>query len=130
MCIAYHASSRTYLLHLCSYPSVLLNFSTSFSKMSHQYNTWANSKKKMENIEQENRELRNEVTTLKADLVPQISPKIPLSSPFINTTRSHIRVWVLLLLCFIFEFALERSPSILNCVSCTCIILTNIKVCM
>ena len=65
MCITYHASSGTYFLHFCSYPDVLLNFSTLLSKMTHWYNTRANSKKKMENVEQENRELHEEVTSLK-----------------------------------------------------------------
>ena len=73
-----------------AYPGVLLNFSTSFSKLSHQYNTRANSKKKMENLEQENRELCDEVTALKAgmaNLTALIEPLVaaqnqpPLTQP-------------------------------------------------
>ena len=65
MCIAYHTSYYTYFFHFCSYPGVLLCFFTSFSKLSHQYNTQANFRRKMDNLEQENRELREEVSTLK-----------------------------------------------------------------
>ena len=62
-CIIFHI-----FFHFCSYPGVLLCFSTLFSKLSHRYNTWANSRKEMENLEQENRELREEVTALKPDM--------------------------------------------------------------
>ena len=52
----------------CAYPGVLLSFFTSYSKLSHQYNTRANFRRKMDNLEQENRELREEVSALKAGM--------------------------------------------------------------
>ena len=51
-----------------AYPGVLPSFFTSLSKLTHHYNTRANFKKKMDNLEQENRELREEVSALKAGL--------------------------------------------------------------
>ena len=51
-----------------AYPGALPNFFTSFSKLTHHYNTRVNFKKKMDNLEQENRELREEVSALKAVL--------------------------------------------------------------
>ena len=51
-----------------AYPGVLPSFFTSFSKLSHHYNTRANFKKKMDNLEQENRELCEEVFALKASM--------------------------------------------------------------
>ena len=47
---------------------VLPSFFTSYIKLSHQYNTRANFRRKMDNLEQENRELREEVYTLKAGM--------------------------------------------------------------
>ena len=52
----------------CTYPCVLLSFLTLFSKLSHQYNSRANFRRKMDNLEQENRELREEVYALKAGM--------------------------------------------------------------
>ena len=66
MCIACHASYCTYFLH--AYPGVLPSFFGSLSKLTHHYNTRANFKKKMDNLEQENRELREEVSALKSCL--------------------------------------------------------------
>ena len=51
-----------------AYPGVLPSFFTSFNKLTHHYNTWANLKKKKDNLEQENRELREEVSALKAGM--------------------------------------------------------------
>ena len=51
-----------------AYPGVLPSFFTLFSKLTHHYNTRANFKKKMNNLEQENRELREEVSALKAGM--------------------------------------------------------------
>ena len=51
-----------------SYPGVLPSFFTLFSKLNHHYNTRANFKKKMDNLEQENCELREEVSALKVGL--------------------------------------------------------------
>ena len=51
-----------------AYPGALPSFFTSLSKLTHHYNTRANFKKKMGNLEQENREPREEVSALKAGL--------------------------------------------------------------
>ena len=51
-----------------AYPGVLPSFFTLFSKLTHHYNTRANFRRKMDNLEQENRELREEVSDLKADM--------------------------------------------------------------
>ena len=48
-----------------AYPGVLRSFITSSSKLTHHYNTQDNFRKKMDNLEQENRELREEVSALK-----------------------------------------------------------------
>ena len=56
-----------------AYPGALLSFFTSFSKLTHHYNTQANFKKKMDNLEQENRELREVVYALKADMTNLIA---------------------------------------------------------
>ena len=68
MCIAYHASYCTYFLHLLCISRCLTSFFTLFSKLFHHYNTRANFRRKMDNLEQENRELREEVSALKADI--------------------------------------------------------------
>ena len=58
-----------YIACICyAYPGVLPSFFTSFSKLTHHYNTWANFRKKMDNLEQENRELREEVSALKVGM--------------------------------------------------------------
>ena len=61
-----------YIVHasciFCAYPGVLLSFFTSYSKLSHQYNTQANFRRKMDNLEQENRELHEEVYALRASM--------------------------------------------------------------
>ena len=51
-----------------AYPGVLPSFFTSFSKLTHHYNTRANFRRKMDNLEQENRKLHEEVFALKADM--------------------------------------------------------------
>ena len=51
-----------------AYQGVLPSFFTLFNKLTHHYNTRANFKKKMDNLEQENHELRDEVSALKAGL--------------------------------------------------------------
>ena len=51
-----------------AYPCVLPSFFTLFSKLTHHYNTRANFIKKMDNLEQGNRELREEVSALKAGM--------------------------------------------------------------
>ena len=51
-----------------AHPGVLPSFFTSFSKLSHRYNTQANFRRKMDNLEQENRELCEEVSTLKVGM--------------------------------------------------------------
>ena len=51
-----------------AYPGVLPNFFSPFNKLTHHYNTRANFKRKMDNLEQENCELREEVSALKADM--------------------------------------------------------------
>src|ERR1051325_8603278 len=57
------------LLHFHILPGVLsISLLRSVFKLLHRYNTRANSKKKMENLEQENRELREEVTSLRAGM--------------------------------------------------------------
>ena len=61
---------------------------------------------------------------------PICPPKISHHLTFINTSRSHIRVSFLFLLYPIFMFALEGLPRTLNCVSCTCALLDNIKICI
>ena len=52
----------------CAYPCVLLSFFTLFNKLSHQYTTRSIFRRKMDNLEQENRELREEVSALKAGM--------------------------------------------------------------
>ena len=52
----------------CADPGVLPSFFTSFSKLTHHYSTRANFKKKIDNLEQENRKLREEVSALKAGM--------------------------------------------------------------
>ena len=56
--LAFRKLSRVLFLVVC----------TSTVKLSHPYNNRANSKRRMENIEQENRELREEVSTLKTGM--------------------------------------------------------------
>ena len=48
----------------------------------------------------------------------------------IKTSRAHTRVGSLSLLHLIFKFTLEGSPNTLNCLYWTCVILTNIKICI
>ena len=62
----HHISHVSYIYY--AYPGVLPSFFTLFSKLSHHYNTRANFKRKMDNLEQENRELREEVSALKAGM--------------------------------------------------------------
>ena len=49
-----------------AYPGVLPSFFNSFNKLTHHYNTRANLRKNMDNLEQENRELCEEVSALKS----------------------------------------------------------------
>ena len=51
-----------------AYPGVLPSLFTSFSKLTHHYKTRANFKKKMDNLEQENRELREDFSALKLSM--------------------------------------------------------------
>ena len=57
----------------CAYPGVLPSFFTSFSKLTHHYNTRANFRRKMDNLEQENHELCEEVSALKAGMANLIA---------------------------------------------------------
>ena len=61
-----------YIAHIScicyAYSDILPSFFTSFSKLTHRYNTRANFRKKMGNLEQENRELHKEVSALKAGM--------------------------------------------------------------
>ena len=68
----HHILHTSYIF--CAYPCVLLSFFTSNSKLSHQYNTRANFRKNMDNLEQENRELRDEVSALKASMANLTTP--------------------------------------------------------
>ena len=68
MCIAYHASYCTYFLHLLCKSRCLTKLLYFNSKLTHHYNTRANFRKKMDNLEQENHELREEVSALKASM--------------------------------------------------------------
>ena len=56
--------SCIYYAYLCVLPS----FFTYFSKLTHHYNTQDNFRKNMDNLEQENRELHEEVSALKAGM--------------------------------------------------------------
>ena len=51
-----------------AYPGVLPSFFTSSSKLSHHYNTQDDFRRKIDNLEQENRELHEEVSALKAGM--------------------------------------------------------------
>ena len=77
-------------LHFHTLPGVLfVSLLCLVFKLLHQYNTRANSKKKMENLEQENRELREEVISLRTGManlttmVEQLvaAPNQPLPPP-------------------------------------------------
>ena len=62
-CIILHIF-LAFIMHIqVPYPAFYFNI-----KLTHHYNTRANFKKKMDNLEPENSELREEVTALKADL--------------------------------------------------------------
>ena len=67
--IARHASFCTYFyIFVHTQVSYYVSLLHSISKLSHPYNTRAYSMKKMENIKQENRELHEEVTALRAGM--------------------------------------------------------------
>ena len=68
MCTAYHASYCTYFLHLLCISRCLTKLLYFNSKTTHHYNTRGNLRKKMDNLEQENHELCEEDSALKAGM--------------------------------------------------------------
>ena len=62
----HHIAYTSFIFY--TYLGVLLNFFTLFRKLSQQYNSRSNLRRKMDNLEQENHELRKEVTALKAGM--------------------------------------------------------------
>src|SRR3954471_18774234 len=73
------------------YSRGLIQCSSYRIKLSHRYNTRANCKKKMEGLEQENRELREEVVTLRSG-VDHLTALVETLMAAHNQTQNHNQV--------------------------------------